>query len=55
MRVIARKEVALRNLTLIILLLMTALSGCASVISNSERYYRDIPREPINWNEYLTY
>jgi hypothetical protein len=35
-------------------LLMIAVCGCSSVISNSESFYRDMPRRPINWREYLT-
>ncbi|HEX7232215.1 MAG TPA: hypothetical protein VF452_17620 [Candidatus Binatia bacterium] len=28
--------------------------GCSGVISNSEGFYKDRPRRPINWREYLT-
>ena len=48
------KEFMFKKITLIILLLMTVVSGCASVNSKSENYYRNIPREPINWREYMT-
>jgi|GEM_PF-2554068 len=48
------KEVAMKKITLLILLLLTVVSGCSSAISNSESYYRDIPRAPINWREYMT-
>jgi hypothetical protein len=44
----------LLNLALAIILLITLISGCSSVISNSESFYKDIPRRPINWREYLT-
>ena len=30
-----------------IVLLIAAISGCSSVISNSESFYNDRPREPI--------
>ena len=48
------KEVAMKKITLLILLLLTVVSGCSSAISNSESYYRNIPRQPINWREYMT-
>jgi hypothetical protein len=37
-----------------IMLLIGVLSGCSSVISNSEGFYKDRPRPPINWREYMT-
>jgi hypothetical protein len=37
-----------------IMLLIGVLSGCSSVISNSEGFYKDRPRRPINWREYMT-
>jgi hypothetical protein len=40
--------------SLFVLVLMTLVSGCASLISNSENFYRDAPRRPIHWREYLT-
>jgi uncharacterized protein YceK len=33
---------------------LITLSGCASVMSNSERFYQDHPRGRINWREYMT-
>jgi hypothetical protein len=37
------------------IVLMTGLvSGCGSVVSNSESFYQNIPRRPINWREYMT-
>jgi uncharacterized protein YceK len=33
---------------------IAAMSGCSSVISNSEGFYKDRPRRPINWREYMT-
>ncbi|MDP9130739.1 MAG: hypothetical protein M3N35_10160 [Candidatus Binatota bacterium] len=35
------------------ILLITMVSGCGSVIANSESFYQNMPRRPINWNEYL--
>ena len=34
-----------------IFLLLVVISGC-SVLQNSERFYRDHPRGPINWRDY---
>lgn len=42
------------SLTLSIILLITFISGCSSVINNSENFYKDTPRRRINWREYLT-
>ena len=39
---------------LYVVLLITFLSGCSSVIKNSEDFYKDMPRRRINWREYLT-
>lgn len=36
------------------LLLMNFFCACASVLNNSENFYRDRPRRPINWREILT-
>jgi hypothetical protein len=36
------------------LLLINFLCACASVLSDSENFYRDRPRRPINWREILT-
>jgi hypothetical protein len=47
-------NLSMRNFALCIVLLVTVASGCSSVISNSERFYQDRPRRPINWREYLT-
>jgi len=44
----------MKKIALFALLLMTVVSGCSSVISTSEGYYQNKPREPINWREYLT-
>jgi uncharacterized protein YceK len=34
--------------------LIVVLSGCSSVISDSEQFYKDRLRRPINWREYMT-
>jgi PBP1b-binding outer membrane lipoprotein LpoB len=38
----------------LIILLIIFLTGCSSVITNSEEFYKDMPRRRINWREYLT-
>jgi hypothetical protein len=43
-----------RKFVLFIVLLITVLSGCSSVISTSENFYKDRPPRRINWREYLT-
>jgi hypothetical protein len=35
-------------------LVIFGMCGCSSVISNSERFYKDQPRRPINYREYLS-
>lgn len=45
---------AAAKMALTIVLLSVWLSGCASVIGNSEAFYKDRPIRPINWREYLT-
>jgi hypothetical protein len=35
-------------------LLVVTVSGCGSALSDSENFYRDMPRRRINWREYLT-
>ena len=50
---VARPKLTLKKIVLSIALLINVVSGCSSVVSNSERYYRDIPRQPIKWDEYL--
>ena len=42
------------SLALSMILPIALVSGCSSVISNSESFYEKIPRRPINWREYLT-
>ncbi|HET7004680.1 MAG TPA: lipoprotein [Candidatus Binatia bacterium] len=44
----------MKKICLFALLLMIIVSGCSSVIANSEKYYQNQPRRPINWREYLT-
>ena len=48
------KKLMNAKITMFILLLMTIVSGCSLAISNSESYYQNIPRQPINWREYMT-
>jgi len=38
----------------VVLLLITFTSGCSSVCSNSEGFYKDIPRRPMNYREYMS-
>ncbi|HKY08513.1 MAG TPA: hypothetical protein VJQ55_09735 [Candidatus Binatia bacterium] len=38
----------------VIALLIFALSGCSSVLTGSEDFYKDRPPRRINWREYLT-
>jgi len=42
------------NKVLSIVLLIAVMSGCSSVINNSERFYQEHPRGRINWREYMT-
>jgi len=51
---VARLEVTVMGIALSIILLITSMSGCTSAISNSESYYQNIPRRPIDWREYMT-
>jgi hypothetical protein len=53
LEMIAKPELTMKKIALFVFLLITVVSGC-SVISNSESFYKDIPRRPINWREYLT-
>ncbi len=54
LRMAVRLKLSGMSLGLTVVLLTTALAGCSSVISNSEGFYKDIPRRPINWREYMT-
>jgi len=44
----------MKKIVLFIVLLMTLVSGCSSVLTNSENYYQNQPRQRINWREYLS-
>jgi hypothetical protein len=44
----------MKKIALFMFLLITLVSGCASVVNNSESFYKDMPRRRINWREYLT-
>jgi hypothetical protein len=48
------KPCSVRKIALSIVLLVTVVSGCSSIIRNSEDFYKDNPRRRINWREYLT-
>jgi len=54
LRRVARPKLPMKKICLAMVLLMTILSGCSSVVSNSEKFYQDRPRRPINWREYMT-
>lgn len=43
-----------RKFALCFVWLITVLSGCSSVITTSENFYKDRPPRRINWREYLT-
>ena len=45
---------ALTRIILSMVIVSTLVCGCSSVISNSENFYKNIPRRPINWREYLS-
>ena len=51
---VGRFGLTVRGILLSIILLITSMSGCTSAINNSESYYQNIPRRPINWREYTT-
>jgi hypothetical protein len=44
---------SMKKIALLMCLLMTVFTGC-SILVNSERFYGDRPRPPINWREYTT-
>ena len=44
----------MKKTVLSIVLLITVLSGCSSVISDSESFYKDQPRRRTNWREYMS-
>jgi hypothetical protein len=48
------KSLALLKVFFAMVFLTTLMSGCGSVAKNSESFYQNIPRRPINWREYLT-
>jgi hypothetical protein len=54
LRMVARSKVMRMTWGLSVVLLTTVLSSCSSVVSNSASFYKDIPRRPINWREYMT-
>jgi hypothetical protein len=52
--IVSQKFTIKKNGLFVVLLLITFAFGCSSVCSNSEAFYKDIPRQPINWREYMT-
>jgi hypothetical protein len=54
LKMLATPKLAVTAISLAVMLWVTIASGCASVISNSERYYQNMPRRAINWREYFT-
>jgi hypothetical protein len=42
------------TVALVVPLLVVFVAGCGSVVKNSESFYQNMPRRPINWREYLT-
>jgi hypothetical protein len=43
----------MKKIALSILLWVMVVSGC-SILTNSERFYRDRAPRPINWHEYTS-
>jgi hypothetical protein len=54
MRFFADRKAVGGRWRLTLVLSLALLSGCASVIGNSENFYQDMPRRPTNWREYLS-
>jgi hypothetical protein len=52
--IVAGPKLSMGKIGLAAALLTTILSGCSSVIRNSEDFYKDRPPRRINWREYLT-
>ena len=52
--IVAGSRLSMGKIGLSIVLLITVLSGCSSVIRNSEDFYKDRPPRRINWPEYLS-
>jgi hypothetical protein len=48
------RVVIMQKTVLLIITLIAIMWGCSSVIGNSEGFYKDRPRRPINWREYMT-
>ena len=53
-KMFARARTSFWGILLSIVVLIAVLSGCSSVISNSEGFYKDRPRGRINWREYTS-
>jgi len=54
LKIVVKPRLRLMEISLAMVLLINAASGCSSVIQNSESFYEKIPRQPINRREYLT-
>ncbi len=54
MKILLPRRAARWKALLAALLLASVFCACASLLSNSENFYRDRPRRPINWREILT-
>lgn len=52
--IVAGPKPSMKKIGLSVVLLTTILSGCSSVIRNSEDFYKDTQPRRINWREYLT-
>lgn len=53
-RVIPMPILRLTEISLALVFMINLISGCSSVIQNTQSYYETNPREPINWREYET-
>jgi hypothetical protein len=42
------------SMALTIGMMFSFVSGCSSIVRNSEGFYQKIPQRPTNWHEYLT-
>jgi hypothetical protein len=51
---VAKKELPMKKIALFMFLGITVVSGCSSVISKSESFYRDNPPRRIELREYTT-
>jgi hypothetical protein len=54
LEIVAGPKLSMGKIGLSVVLLTTILSGCSSLIRNSEDFYKERPPRRINWREYLT-